>query len=220
MKINLDLETIFDKLKRNPFAFYLLFKDYFKKSNELPKFIDRGKEITFLSTYNLGSKQIKSKHSHNNPLKISPFGKKFVGYVEKTSFFSIFENIPLDSREDFWEYYKLKLEIFENLEEWNFNYDNHEIFRELFELPPIGKKYTQDKTIFYINKFRCSNFTNNEYEFELKFKCKKCNHVTIFTQKFYISEENYEPLNFDYPCSHCGCNFYSDSFFRSFYMDS
>ena len=179
--------------------------------------MDKGNIIDIIQEYSLGERQIRKKHSHTNPYIISPTGKSFAEYLEKNKFFSIFKSIPLKLRSDFQEYYYLKLQNYESMNEWFYDYENHEIFH-LFNLPPMGKEYTQDKTIFQIKRFKCADFVKNLFNFELSFICKKCKKENIFIQQIYFSESCYEPLNFDYLCEKCNLNFHSDSTFKRFYM--
>ncbi|MHA1583651.1 MAG: hypothetical protein ACTSWL_00220 [Promethearchaeota archaeon] len=217
MKINLNNEEIFSVLKNDPSALYLIYQTYRKRTDKLPDFMDKGKIIKILHQYSLGDKQIKIKHSHKNSFIISSEGKRFGKYLEEKKFFSIFKAISLNSRRDFEEYYYMKLQNFDSLDKWYFNYTNHEIL-QLYGLKPIGKFYSQDHTKFKILKYRCVDFEMNKFEFELLFVCKKCKEENIFKQQIVFSENGYIPSYFDQTCKKCDLNFHCDSSFKRFSM--
>ncbi len=95
------------ELKENHFALFLLYQSYNDRNNKLPDFIEQGKTINVLREKKLGEHQIAKKHSHINPFKISNHGKNFSNFLNENSFFSIFSSIPLDTKEDFFEYYEI-----------------------------------------------------------------------------------------------------------------
>ncbi|MCF2141051.1 MAG: hypothetical protein K9W44_13415 [Candidatus Lokiarchaeota archaeon] len=212
-----DKKELFLKLKKDPITLYLIYQIFINRTDKLPDFMDKGKLIKILSRYDLAEKQIKKKHSHKNSLILLTEGKKFAKYLKERGIFSIFQSSPLSSQEEFEEYYMIHLQNIENAYEWQTNYDNYEIL-ELYGIKPINVEYIQDNTRFKIIKFRCLDSIEGQFEFELFFKCKRCNKENIFTIQIKYSEDEYAPKYFDESCKKCGLIFHSDTFFKRFSM--
>jgi len=214
-----DTGDLFSELVREPQAMFVLFSLFICKTDMLPDFIDRGKNISFLEKKNLAKKTInEKKHLHYNPAQLTDFGCKFCSQnIEQLKFFC--ENLVLSSKKEFdSEFANRKRQFYSN---WETSYYKYEIF-QIFELPEINKELNRQKVIFKIKRFKLISYQEPFwiFEFHCSVKCKRCKKEFEFNCLIKYSENEYRPLNFNKICPNCGLVFHCDAFFSRFYMDS
>lgn len=105
-------EDIINDLKDSPYNALFLYKLYTKGIDfKLPYFINRVKEVNYLREKRLiefisGD----TKHQHYKPTKFTEKGLEIYKELEKEGFFTIFEDIPLNSKDAFKSKYYQKLD--------------------------------------------------------------------------------------------------------------
>ncbi|MHA1520559.1 MAG: hypothetical protein ACTSRK_10300 [Promethearchaeota archaeon] len=204
----------YDKLLENPNSLYLLYQLFVNYSDNLPGFIDRGVEAYLLTSLGLTAQRgiAKKKHIHKQPLVLSTAGTIFCEDYCTEIFESIksLTQLDRDSLINICNEYK-------NLE---YKWQEKEYFHEeLSFFPKIGESRRQKNVEMQICKYRRLDESGLVFEFEIQFTCRRCKEITMFTQKIKISEDQYDPIHFLFPCEQCHLIFYCDSYFQVFYMD-
>jgi hypothetical protein len=174
--------------------------------------IDRGKENDILIKLNL-IEYTSEKHDHDDPVKLTSFGKKFRNWMELTNKFIGIEQILLTDTTSFEQSFN---EIFLSPldAEYFVDYSTDEAL-SFYGLPPIGAKKIKNNTSLTILGWKYhSTKEAHEYEFKLSIHCGKCKNDFEFIQLIFISEEEYRPYDFEIICPTCKLGISCNSIFQ------
>ena len=194
---------------------FLLFKIHIEKNDNLPSFIDRGKEINILNMLNLTKYAQPSKHQHYKPINLTKSGQDICKKLSDDGFFLRCNDINLEKKIYFDQSFQI---LYLTPKSYQESYDNNEILSDL-GLPSIGKELIQGKVSLTILGWKKYNIENKEiYDFKLRVICKRCKNSFEFSQRIQFFEENYDLNRFIKNCPDCNLTFYCDRYFSSFSM--
>ncbi len=207
-------KSIYDELLKHPNSLYLLYQLFVNNSDNLPDFIDRRDEAKILTSLGLTTQRglDRGKHIHKQPLVLSNGGAIFCeDYC--SDIFERIEALPQLDRDSL-------IYICNEYKNLEYKWQEKEYFHEeLSFFPKLGQIRSQNMVNLQICRYRRLEVSGLVFEFEIQFRCKRCNEITTFIQKIKISEDHYDPFHFHYPCKQCNLIFYCDSYFRVFYID-
>lgn len=211
-------EDIINELKDSPYSALFLYKLYTKGIDfKLPYFINRVKEVNYLREKGLiefisGD----AKHQHYKPTKFTEKGLEIYKELEKEGFFTIFEDIPLNSKNAFKSKYYQKLDKLKD----KIKHPESEIYKILIEkFPGLDKWWKPGSIKLNIKGIEPLEITedNEILKFTLEFNCEICKKLINTSIQITYDIEDIDRSPREVRCPFCNTLYYLCPLLGCFY---
>lgn len=211
MKTLSSLKDLVKELRDRPYALYYLYRLYTTGREETPNFFDRIRIVKFLRKEKLIEPTVgKKKHLHIESNRITPNGVEICVLLNKTGYFEILRNIPLNSKEAFNAYYFGEL----------IEIDKYSKYPESIIYPILSgniNKYNgriHSKIEITIKKLILIDLKDNIETWKIIYdlKCLLCKESTIQEIMIEFNIDNINRNPFKITCSKCNSIYFIGSF--------